>query len=191
MLSDEGDKHQVAKVRRLSPNSPIMKFSTVADHAIIRLRGRIITRSLNGGWNMDPVATSFEPGGLELGLLAIGGILSFVSLVCAIMVIVKMFQKEQTALGIVSLILLFCSGIGYLITLVYGWMKSTEWNIKKLMVTYTVCFISSAVSCQYWCRDHAPQDVEGEQEIDQQDDEDMPAEVDFNFDNAQPVEVTE
>ncbi len=140
---------------------------------------------------MDPTTAPYQPGGLELGLLAIGGILGLISLVCAIMVIVKMFQKEQTALGIVSLILLFCTGIGYIITLVYGWMKSTEWNIKKLMIAYTACFLGSIVFAGSGYAIMLPKLIQAVQEMEQQDEAEMPPEVDFNFDNAQPVEVTE
>ena len=78
---------------------------------------------------------------MELGLLGVGAIFSLVALVCGVMVCVKMFQKDQTALGVISLILMFCTGIGYLIILVFGWMKSTEWNMKGLMTAYTVSML--------------------------------------------------
>jgi hypothetical protein len=61
--------------------------------------------------------------------------------VCHILVIVKMFQAGQTGLGVVCIILFFCCGIGLLITLIYGWMKATDWNIKQLMIVYTILFV--------------------------------------------------
>jgi hypothetical protein len=62
------------------------------------------------------------------------------SLVCLVLVLVKMFQNGQTALGIVCIVLAFC-GIGVLIAFVYGWIKSTEWDLKKVMLAWTVCLV--------------------------------------------------
>jgi len=90
---------------------------------------------------MDPAAQVFQPSGMELGLIVVGVVLSLIATVCSIMVCVKMFQNKQTGLGVASLILMFCTGIGYFITLIYGWMKSAEWNIKGLMMAYTGCFL--------------------------------------------------
>jgi hypothetical protein len=50
------------------------------------------------------------------------------SLVCFILVLVQMFQRGQTTLGIVCIVLVFC-GIGGLIAFIYGWMKHREWGI--------------------------------------------------------------
>jgi hypothetical protein len=61
-------------------------------------------------------------------------------LVCHILVIIKMFQRGQTGLGIACILLTLCFGIGGLITLIYGWVKASEWNIKNLMVVYTIGF---------------------------------------------------
>jgi hypothetical protein len=66
--------------------------------------------------------------------------LSIVQLVCQIIVIVKMFQKDETGLGIACAILSVCTGIGGLIAFIYGWVKSSEWQLKKVMVIWTVCF---------------------------------------------------
>jgi hypothetical protein len=77
--------------------------------------------------------------------MGVGGLLSLVALVCGIMVVVKMIQNKQTALGVISLILMFCTGIGHLIALIYGWMKSSEWNIKGLMMAYTASLIVGTV----------------------------------------------
>lgn len=74
---------------------------------------------------------------LILGLSIIVGI---GSLVCFIMVIVKMFQNGQTGLGVACLILILC-GIGPLIAFVFGWIKSGEWNIKNLMLAWTACIV--------------------------------------------------
>ncbi len=68
-------------------------------------------------------------------LAIIGGL---ISLVCYIMVIVKMFQHGQTGLAIACILLLCVCGIGALIAFVYGWMKSGEWNIKNVMIAWTV-----------------------------------------------------
>jgi hypothetical protein len=71
-------------------------------------------------------------------LAGLGGL---IALICHIIVIVKMFQNGQTGLGILAIVLTCCFGIGILFTLIYGWVKSTEWNIKNIMLVYTVGFV--------------------------------------------------
>ncbi len=58
------------------------------------------------------------------------------SLVCFVMVLIQMFQRGQTGLGIASIVLSLC-GIGPLIAFVYGWIKASEWGIQKLMLAWT------------------------------------------------------
>jgi hypothetical protein len=67
-------------------------------------------------------------------LVGIGGL---IMLIRHIIVIVKMFQHGQTALGIITAILT-CCGVGFLVSLIYGWIKSTEWNIKNVMLVYSL-----------------------------------------------------
>jgi hypothetical protein len=60
-----------------------------------------------------------------------------VSLVCFIMVLIKMFQNDQTVLGIVCIVgVCFCCG-GKLIAFIVGWMNSTKWGIKNIMLVWT------------------------------------------------------
>src|SRR5262245_14011529 len=77
-----------------------------------------------------------------LGLASIAGI---VSLICFILVLVQMFQRGQTGLGIVTLLLALCTGVGGLIAFVYGWIKATEWNLKNVMLAWTVSIVVAFV----------------------------------------------
>jgi len=88
-------------------------------------------------------APTYTPTGLELGLLGIGGLLGLVALVLGIVVAVKMLKNGQTVVAVISMILMFCTGIGHFIALIFGWMKSREWNIKGLMTAYTVSLLLS------------------------------------------------
>jgi hypothetical protein len=74
-----------------------------------------------------------------IGLLQ--AIVGLGSVVCFILVLIQMFQRGQTGLGITCIVLVFCVGIGALIAFVYGWMKATEWNIKNIMLAWTGCWI--------------------------------------------------
>jgi hypothetical protein len=58
-------------------------------------------------------------------------------LVYFVLVIVQMFKRNQTALGIVSIVLAPCAGIGLLIAFIMGWVKSGEWGIKNMMWQWT------------------------------------------------------
>ena len=76
-------------------------------------------------------------------MLIIGGILYGAgilgSLVCWIMVLVKMFKTEQSPLqGIIGI---FCSLWAY----IWGWMNSTKLGIKNIMLIWTAAIISAAI----------------------------------------------
>jgi hypothetical protein len=68
----------------------------------------------------------------------IGGIGFLIAVICHIIVIVKMFQNGKSGLAILAIVLSLCCIPGVLFTLIYGWVKSTEWNIKNLMLVYTI-----------------------------------------------------
>lgn len=61
-------------------------------------------------------------------------------LVCFILVVVTMFQRGSSGIGIASLLLL-CCGVGALVAFVYGWIKSGDWGISKLMTIWTICLV--------------------------------------------------
>jgi hypothetical protein len=77
-----------------------------------------------------------------LNLLSL--VLGVGSLICFIMVIIKMFQNDATGVAIVSLLLLLC-GIGALVAFVYGWVKAAEWGITNVMLAWTGCFVGGIV----------------------------------------------
>jgi hypothetical protein len=68
-------------------------------------------------------------------------IVGIASLVCFVMVLVKMFQNGQTGLAIACILLLFVCGIGALVTFVMGWINSAKWNIKNIMLAWTGCWV--------------------------------------------------
>lgn len=78
---------------------------------------------------------------------ALQTIAALAAIVCYILVVVKMFQNGKAALGIVTLVLTFCTcGIGGLIAFIYGWMKATEWNLKNVMLIWTAAIIVAFVT---------------------------------------------
>lgn len=66
-------------------------------------------------------------------------------LVCLVMVLMKMFENGDTGLGIACIVLTFCSGIGTLIAFVYGWIKSSQWGLQKVMIAWTACIVLNVV----------------------------------------------
>jgi hypothetical protein len=68
---------------------------------------------------------------------ALFSILGIGSLVCFILVLIKMFQQGQTGLGIACIVLAFCAGIGALIAFIYGWFKAREWDLQKVMMIWS------------------------------------------------------
>ena len=72
-------------------------------------------------------------------------VVGLVGLVCFVLVLVEMFKRQQNGFAIACIVLTFCSGLGPLIALIYGWMKATEWNIKKIMLAWTACIVVQLV----------------------------------------------
>ena len=67
------------------------------------------------------------------------------SLVCFIMVVIKLFQNPETkTMGIVSLVTI-CCGIGALIAFIVGWMNADKLGIKNVMLVWTGCFVGGLI----------------------------------------------
>jgi hypothetical protein len=71
-------------------------------------------------------------------------LLGLVTLVCFVMVLIKMFQSGEQTMGIVCIVLVFC-GIGAIIAFVYGWINATKWNIKNVMLIWTGAWIAGVI----------------------------------------------
>ncbi len=76
------------------------------------------------------------------GLQALLGI---ASLVCFVLVLIKMFQSGEQTLGIVCIVLVLCFGIGFLVAFIFGWINATKWDIKNVMLIWTGAIIASLV----------------------------------------------
>jgi hypothetical protein len=74
------------------------------------------------------------------------GIASLVSFICFIVLIIQMFQRGASGMGILCLALSLCCGLGGLIAFIYGWMKASQWNIVNLMTVWTVAFAIDVVA---------------------------------------------
>ena len=70
------------------------------------------------------------------GILAL--IAGLVSLVCFILVLIKLFQTEGVLLGILGLI---CSIYAF----IWGWMKNEEQGIRQIMIYWTAAIVAGIV----------------------------------------------
>jgi hypothetical protein len=75
----------------------------------------------------------------------LSGVGGLISLVCFILVLVKMFQNGKTGLGIACIVLFFCCGIGGLVAYIYGWVGSGDWDLRNVMLAWTVGIILGIV----------------------------------------------
>jgi len=60
------------------------------------------------------------------------------SLVCFVMVVIKLFQQKGVLHGILGIL---CG----LYTLIWGWMNASKLNIKKLMLIWTILIVVGVV----------------------------------------------
>ena len=65
----------------------------------------------------------------------VSGIVGIGSLVCFIMVVIHLFQSDQTVWGIACIVLLFVCGVGGLVAFVKGWMD----GVGTVMWVWTGC----------------------------------------------------
>jgi len=79
---------------------------------------------------------------LILGLL--GLVLGIVSLVCFVMIVIRMFQTGDQTLGIICIVTIFC-GIGGLIALVMGWVNVAKYDAQQLMTIWTGAIVGGIV----------------------------------------------
>jgi hypothetical protein len=70
-------------------------------------------------------------------LMALQGLVGLGSLVCFIMVLIKMFQTGQSTMAIVCIVLAFCGGLGILIAFIMGWINAAKWAIQNVMYAWT------------------------------------------------------
>jgi hypothetical protein len=82
---------------------------------------------------------------MATGFTILGYLAGILSLICFILVVMAMFQNDQRTMGIVCLALFFCTGLGYLLALIYGWIKSSEWGITRLMMLWTAAIVAGIV----------------------------------------------
>ena len=61
-----------------------------------------------------------------------------VSLICWIMVLIKMFPAEGAVKGILAII---CA----LYAFIWGWMNTSKFNLKNIMLIWTVAILVSVV----------------------------------------------
>jgi hypothetical protein len=64
------------------------------------------------------------------------GVVGLVSLVCWILVLIKIFQGGNIGLGILGII---CP----IFTFVYGWVKVDQYQIKNIMIIWSVAIVIS------------------------------------------------
>lgn len=81
---------------------------------------------------------------MEMLISLISGVFGIVSLVCWILVLIKMFQNDAVAPAVASIVLILC-GIGPLVAFVYGWMKATPWGLQRLMLIWTLALLAQLV----------------------------------------------
>lgn len=61
------------------------------------------------------------------------------TLICFIIVLIKMFQNGATGIGIACLLLCWC--VGPLIAYIMAWVKGSEWGTRNIAIAWTVCWV--------------------------------------------------
>ena len=86
-----------------------------------------------------PLAATWAPMHYPQPLIWIG------CLVCFIMVVMAMFRNGASTMGIITLVLSLCCGLGTVVALVVGWSNADRWGIRNLMLVYTIFIILAVV----------------------------------------------
>lgn len=78
-------------------------------------------------------------------LSLLGMIAGLGSLICFILTLIKMFQNDETTMGIVCIVTLLLCGLGGLITFIVGWINASKWQNQQVMAIWTCCFVANIV----------------------------------------------
>jgi len=81
---------------------------------------------------------------LTILLIGLSVIFSIINFWCFIMVVVQMFKRGEPAMGIVCIGTIFC-WVGGLIAFVYGWTKAAAWDIKNIMIAWSVVIVLNII----------------------------------------------
>ena len=120
---------------------------------------------------------------MEWVLISLGAVCAIIALVCCIMVIVKMFQNNQTGLGIASIVGIFVCGIGYILTMIFGWQNKVAWGLQKVMPIYTLSLVLMLVFYGVGYGLLLPKLMEEMQQVQQSNS----AEFEFDYDSDSPA----
>lgn len=80
---------------------------------------------------------------LLLWVVALG--LGIASLVYFIMVLIRMFQNDESTLGIICIVLTVCTGIGPLVAYIMGWVKMDKLQTQAIMPKWTTYIVAQLV----------------------------------------------
>ncbi len=84
-------------------------------------------------------------GQVPPGAYAGHGILMLGSLICFIIVVIEMFGHGRVGLGIATIVLGFCCGIGSIIAFIVGWVNADRWNLRIVMLIWTAIIIVNII----------------------------------------------
>ncbi len=84
-------------------------------------------------------------------LSMLGSIAGLISLVCFIIVLIKMFQNGQTGLGVLCIVLGLCLGIGAIIACVLAWQNAARWRLtQNFLMLFTISLVAYYVLVGAW-----------------------------------------
>jgi drug/metabolite transporter (DMT)-like permease len=78
---------------------------------------------------------------MSMILSGLGFLAGLGSLVCFVIVIVKMFQTGDSTLGIVCLVTFLCFGIGVLIAFIMGFVNQRKYQVLPVMLIWVACIV--------------------------------------------------
>jgi hypothetical protein len=76
---------------------------------------------------------------MEALVSILGGLAGLGSLICLIIVLIKLFPAEGALKGIFGI---FCG----IYTFIWGWQNVDRYNLKNVMMIWSVCFVVSIVT---------------------------------------------
>jgi hypothetical protein len=79
---------------------------------------------------------------LFIGLGCLSLIVGIIVLVCYILIIIKMFQAEDTGIAIACIVLLLCM-IGPILAFILGWINVRKYRAENIMYAWTIAIVIS------------------------------------------------
>ncbi len=86
-------------------------------------------------------------GAIGVVFSVLAAVTGLATMACFVLVVVEMFKRQKTGIAIACIVLFFLTLLlGPLVAFGYGWSKSKEWKLQRILLAYAASLVLFLVS---------------------------------------------